>query len=118
MNFIRTMVVFLILFPAAAFAVELGTARISLITGDVQIYTADTEDWVAASINMPLREGDRIWVPDGARTEVHIQGGVYIRLGSATSFDLLALRDESFQFYLNGGRAYINNRQGGSTTSR
>ncbi len=113
MSFLRMAVAVLMLLPGAAFAAELGSARISLIRGDVQIYTADTQDWVAASINMPLREGDRLWVPEGARSEVQIQGGVYIRLGAATAFDILALQEESYQFYLNGGHVYINNRKGG-----
>lgn len=110
---LRIIILCLMFLPTAAFAAEIGLARISLIKGDVQIYTDDTREWVAASINMPLREGDRIWVPEGARTEVHIQGGVYIRIGSASSFDILALQEESYQFYLNGGHAYINNRKGG-----
>ena len=113
MHFLRTVIFFLSLLPGAAFAAELGTARLSLIKGDVQVYTTDTQDWVAASVNMPLLEGDRIWVPEGARAEVQIQGGVYIRLGSASAFDILALQEESYQFYLNGGHIYINNRQGG-----
>ena len=113
MSFLRAAILFLALLPGAAFAAELGSARISLIQGDVQIYTADTQDWVAAAINMPLREGDRLWVPEGARTEVQIQGGVYIRLGAASAFDILALQEEFYQFYLNGGHVYINNRKGG-----
>lgn len=113
MSFLKIAVAVLMLLPVAAFAAELGSARISLIKGDVQIYTVDTQDWVAASINMPLREGDRLWVPEGARSEVQIQGGVCIRLGAATAFDILALQEESYQFYLNGGHVYINNRKGG-----
>jgi len=113
MFFLRAVILFLAFLPGAAFAAELGSARISLIKGDVQIYTADTQEWVAASINMPLREGDRLWVPEGSRTEIQIQGGVYIRLGAASAFDILALQEESYQFYLDGGHAYINNRNGG-----
>lgn len=114
MPLLRIAVFFLLLLlPCAAFSAELGTARLSLIKGDVQVYTSDAADWVPASVNMPLAEGDRLWVPEGGRAEIHIQGGVYIRLGSATSFDILAWQDESYQFYLNGGHAYINNRQGG-----
>lgn len=110
---IRVLALLVALMPAAALSAELGAARISLIRGDVQIYTEDTGDWVPASINTPLREGDRVWAPEGGRTEIQIEGGVYIRLDANTSLDILALREESFQFYLNGGHAYINNRRGG-----
>ena len=113
MKMLRLLVMFLSLMPAFAHAADLGQARISLIKGDVQIYTSDTQDWVAASINMPLQEGDRIWVPEGARTEIQLRGGIYIRLGSTTAFDLVQFQEEAFQFYLNGGHAYINNRRGG-----
>ena len=113
MSFFRIAILLLTLLSGTARAADLGSARISLIKGDVQIYTADTQEWVAASINMPLQEGDRLWVPEGARSEVQLQGDIFIRLGSATSFDILALQEESFQFYLNGGHAYINNRKGG-----
>lgn len=112
MYFLRTLILFLLLLPGVSLAAEPGSARISLINGDVQIYTADTQDWVAAAINMPLREGDRLWVPRGARTEVQIRGGVYIRLGAESALDILSLQEESYQFYLNGGHAYINNRKG------
>ena len=113
MKMLRLLVVFLSLLPGASYAADLGQARISLIKGDVQIYTNDTQDWVAASINMPLQEGDRIWVPEGARAEIQLQGGIYIRLGSATAFDLVQFQEEAYQFYLNGGHAYSNNRRGG-----
>ena len=113
MNLFRITVLLLMLIPCAAFAAGPGTARISLIEGDVQVYTVDTLDWVAAAVNMPLREGDRLWVPEGSRAEVQILGGVYIRLGSATALDILALQENSYQFYLNGGNAYFNNRSGG-----
>jgi len=113
MKILRLLIVLLSLLPGVSYAADLGQAWISLIKGDVQIYTGDTQEWVAASINMPLQEGDRIWVPEGARTEIQLQGGVYIRLGSATSFDLLQFQEEAFQFYLNGGHAYANNRKGG-----
>jgi len=49
----------LLLFPISAWA-SLDIMRISLLEGDVQIRTEETEDWVPASINMPIMEGDRI----------------------------------------------------------
>lgn len=113
MGLVRIALFFLLLLPGAAFAAELGTARLSLISGDVQIYNDDAGDWFAASVNTPLTERDRLWVPEDARAEIQIRGGVYIRLGSATSLDILAWQDESYQFYLNGGHAYVNNREEG-----
>jgi hypothetical protein len=103
----------LALIPATAFSGEYGRARIGYLTGDVQIQTADTPEWLPASTNTPIGEGDRIWVPEGGRTEVQVLGGALIRLNAFTSLDTLSLGGESIQFYLNDGHAYINNRKGG-----
>ena len=108
-----------ILLPASAPAEEdTGLMSISLIQGDVQISGPDFTDWTAASINMPLYEGDRIWVPDGGRLETHIRGGVYTRADENTALDVLSLGRDSVQFYLDRGHIYINNRRGGIKTAQ
>lgn len=111
LNRIILSAILLAMLPVSAFSDDLGMARIGLVNGDVQISTADTKEWVPASINTPLQQGDRIWVPEGGRSEVRISGGVSARLDAVTSFDILTLGDNSLQFFLNGGRAYINNRK-------
>jgi hypothetical protein len=103
----------LALIPAIAFSAEYGRARIGFLSGDVQIQTADTPEWLPASTNTPLREGDRVWVPQGGRTEIQVLGGAFIRLDALTSLDALSLGTDYIQFYLNGGHAYINNRREG-----
>jgi hypothetical protein len=45
----------ILLLPTYAGASDLGGMRFSFILGDVQVRTDDTDDWVPASINMPLR---------------------------------------------------------------
>ncbi|MGE5238014.1 MAG: DUF6600 domain-containing protein [Chloroflexota bacterium] len=87
-----------------------GDLHTSFVQGDVQIMTTDTSDWVPASINMPLREGDRIWVPGGGRLELYRRDGTVVRLDEKTSLDLLATDGESLQVYLAGGRAYVGYR--------
>jgi len=54
-------------FPTFSSGSTLGSLRISLIEGDVQVRTGDTGEWVPASINMPLVDGDQIWVPQGGK---------------------------------------------------
>ena len=102
----------LILLPAFSYPQPrpetLGFLRVSLIEGDVQINTADTEDWVPASINMPLRDGDRLWVPEGGRTELQLRNGTALRLDEKTALDILRVDRDSSQFYLAEGRAYAN----------
>jgi hypothetical protein len=96
--------------PGLSYSGELGDLRISLIDGDVQINTEDTGDWVPASINMPLQEGDRIWVPEGGRTELQLRDGTCLRLAEESALEVLTLENDSIQTYLTEGRAYVNFR--------
>jgi FecR protein len=103
----------LILFPSVyAGASELGGMRFSFIRGDVQVRTEDTQDWVPASINMPLKEGDRIWVPEEGAAEIQTKGGTYLRLADRSALDILTLDEDSYQTYLSEGRLYANLRGG------
>ncbi|MGQ9510183.1 MAG: DUF6600 domain-containing protein [Thermodesulfobacteriota bacterium] len=105
------MIIFSILFlPSLSQSSSLELLRISLIEGDVQIWTEETEEWVPASMNMPLKETDRIWVPEEGRVELQLKEGSLIRLDETSAFEILTLEMDSFQFYLIEGRAYINYR--------
>lgn len=99
-----------IFLPTLSYPATLGSLRISLIEGDVQVNTEDTGDWVPASINMPLKDGDRIWVPEGSRSELQLRDGTSLRLDEKTGLDILTLEQDSYQFYLPEGRAYANFR--------
>lgn len=94
------------------FAEVTGTARLSLLQGDVIVQTADTgNDWVAASINMPLMPGDKVWVPKSGRAEIQFLGGTYLRADSNTEMDITNLRregeDNIVQVGIPQGRAYV-----------
>ena len=104
------------LLPAPAFADDLGLVRLSLIDGDVQALVKDTADWTDAVINLPLNEGDRLWVPDDGKAELQIEGGVYVRGDGNTALDILTISRDSAQFYLDQGHIYLNNRRGGIRT--
>jgi len=112
MKIYKLIIIALILFllPAYAYSSNLGSLRISLIQGDVQVKTEDTSEWVPASINMPLRDGDRLWVPESGRSELQLRDGTYMRLDESSSLEILTAGDDSFQFYLTTGHAYVNFR--------
>ncbi len=93
----------------------LGSARLSLIQGDVAIQTRDTGDeWGAASINTPVTPGTRVWVPENARTEIQFIGGSYLRAGENTDVDFTDLKidsqDNVTQVVVPQGRTYIHYR--------
>jgi hypothetical protein len=94
--------------PVYSFSSSLEFMHINLIEGDVQIRTEDTEEWVPASINMPLRDGDRIWVPEGGKLELRLRDGTYLRLDERSALEVLTLDKDSVQFYLTEGHVYAN----------
>lgn len=105
----------LLLSPSLSFSLpapssNLGDLRISFLSGDVQVKTGDTSEWVPASINMPLLDGDSVWVPEGGRAALQMRDGTYVRLDEKSSMDILTLGGDSSQFYLSLGRAYVNFR--------
>lgn len=110
MKLVKFLTLLFILFfiPAYSFPSSLEFMQISLMDGDVQIRTEDTEEWVPASINMPLRDGDRIWVPEGGKLELRLRDGTYLRLDERSALEVLTLDKDSFQFYLTEGHAYAN----------
>jgi hypothetical protein len=107
---IKALMLFILVLPSYADAANLGELRLSLIDGDVQIRTEDANEWLPAIINMPLRDGDSIWVPEGARTEIQARNGTAVRLNERSSLDILTVDNDSLQFYLGMGQAYLNFR--------
>ena len=103
------MAVVLVVVQAYAFSASasLGYMRISLIENDVQIKTPEADEWGFASVNTPLDEGDEVWVPQGGRAELQLNSGSYIRLAGNTALQVLSIDEDSSQFYLTQGNAYI-----------
>jgi hypothetical protein len=77
-------------------------ARLSHTDGSVSFEPAGTDDWVAAVINRPMTTGDKVWVDNGARAELHL-GSASIRLGSTTGFSFLNLTDSITQIQVTEG---------------
>jgi hypothetical protein len=93
--------------PARAGADSLGAIRVGIVEGDVQVRIAETGAWVPVSINMPLIEGDELWVPYEGRAALQTSNGTHVRLGRGTALHVLRMDRDSFQFYLVQGRAYL-----------
>lgn len=102
-----TIAMLLFLTPAYAFSSSLGHLRLSLVQGDVQVKTPEAGEWGIASVNLPLAEGDQVWVPAGSRAELQLNNGTYVRLDQNSSLQILSLDRNSSQFYLPQGRSYI-----------
>ena len=100
----------LLLFPPPSEAGPLGAMRVNIVQGDVQVKIADTGEWVPASVNMPLVEGDELWVPEGSRAALQTTRGDYVRLDGNTALQILRMDLDSYQFHLTEGRVYVLNR--------
>jgi hypothetical protein len=100
----------LFLLPSYSYSLDLGTLRTSLIEGDVQIKTQYTSEWFPAAVNMPLRKGDRFWIPEDGRLEIQLNEGSFLRLDKNSSLEIESFDENAFQFYLAEGRAYVNFR--------
>ena len=102
-----TIIAAVVLSASVSRADSLGAMRVVIEQGDVQVKIADTGEWVPASINMPLVEGDELWVPEGSRAALQTNNGVHIRLDGDTALQVLRMDRDSFQFYLPQGSAYV-----------
>lgn len=102
-----------VLIPSSVRSEDLGLSRVTLIEGDLEIAEGEDGEWFPASINMPLREGDRLRISEASRAEIHLLGGTYLRLDEFTEFDLLSLSEESAGGYLHEGRIYVNDLREG-----
>ena len=77
-------------------------ARLNYLRGSVSFQPAGETDWVPAARNRPMTTGDRLWVDNGARAEMHI-GSATIRLDTNTGFSFLNLDDRTVQIQLSEG---------------
>jgi len=84
-------------------------ARLAYTAGAVSFSPAGENDWVQATVNRPLTNGDRLWVESGARAEIQ-DGGAMIRLSANTSVSLLNLDDQITQLQLTQGSLNVRLR--------
>ncbi|HOE17551.1 MAG TPA: FecR domain-containing protein [Syntrophorhabdaceae bacterium] len=94
--------------PLQGYSVDPGEIHLRYLEGDVQVKTGDAKEWLPASINMPLRDSDQIWVPDNGKAELFLRNGAIVRLGRDTFLEMPAPGDTQPRFYLGAGSVYGN----------
>jgi hypothetical protein len=82
-------------------------ARLRFVEGDVSFLRAGVTDWAPAVENLPLLEGDQLYVPRGARAEIQLSGGSFVRLSEQATLTITELSDLAAQFELTEGTAVI-----------
>jgi hypothetical protein len=108
-------IILLIPFHAAAGVIE--PARVTFVDGDIMFRTPDTDEWLPASVNTPLDEGDEVWCPDGAKAEIQIPDGSTIRVDGNSRLNLLANEEKFIHLNLASGRLYLRTSQSSSANS-
>jgi|Deesub1362A_J573_1020465.scaffolds.fasta_scaffold02066_9 hypothetical protein len=94
--------------PSFSHSSQLGSLRISLIRGDVQVRDGVTGEWSPALLNLPLREDDTLWVGESGRVEIQMDDGSFLRLDEDSTLRIIMISDGIMWFDLKGGQAYVN----------
>ncbi len=83
--------------PNAASADEQdpGVARISLLSGGVDVKRADSGDTVSAVVNAPLGAGDYLTTQDDARAELQLDNLTELRVAPATQLRFTTMTSDS-----------------------
>jgi hypothetical protein len=97
--------------PAISMAGVISPARVLLVDGDVMFCSPDAEEWLPASVNTPLDEGDAVWIPDGSRTELQLADGTILRLDSGSQLDLISIEEDFTHLHLASGKMYLRTSQ-------
>lgn len=92
--------------------------RVSFVEGDVSFQRAGTSEWAAAIENLPLFAGDQVYAGNGARVELQLGRGSYIRLSENTALTITDLRDDGVQFEMPAGMAFVRVEQFASAFKR
>ncbi len=85
-------------------------ARLGYTGGAVSFSPAGETDWVRATVNRPLTNGDRLWTDAAARAEIQV-GGASIRVSGSTSLAVLNLDDRIVQLQMTQGTMNLRVRR-------
>lgn len=91
----------------SAYSVQARVARISLLSGDVQVRRAGSREWESAAVNLPLVEGDELATGRNSHLEVQIDAYNFVRLSDESLLSIVTLRDEGVALSLSTGTATL-----------
>jgi hypothetical protein len=107
----------LFLAPALSQAGIIGPASIRFMDGDIMFRTPDDDEWLPASINTPLDEGDAVWCPENSRAEIQLPDGSIVRIDGGSQLNLLANEDGFTHLHLASGKLYLKTSQASGKNS-
>jgi len=89
-------------------------ARISDIQGSLNLKGGDDENWTSATLNLLLKEEDRLETGDEASAELEMPGMARIQVGSMTTVEIQRYggSDRRDEMVLENGGVFIEDRNG------
>lgn len=80
-----------------------GVARVSFIHGDVSSQRGDNSDWVAATLNTPVVEGDRVATGQKSRAELQLDWADILRMSDSATAKVASLSRTNIQVQVGQG---------------
>jgi hypothetical protein len=84
--------------------------RITFIDGQLLRYVYDEKDWVATVKDAPFGLDDAVYSGDTGKAEIKLPSGVWVRTGSDTQIQLIALREDVTEIDVASGTARFYNK--------
>ncbi|MGA8144519.1 MAG: DUF6600 domain-containing protein [Candidatus Acidiferrales bacterium] len=92
-------------------AAQPGVARVSSIRGDVSTQRGDNGEWVAATVNTPVAQGDRVSTGDKSRAELQLDFADTLRMSDRVTVKIANLTRSQIQLQIGEGlTTYTVNR--------
>jgi len=82
-------------------------ARLSFVEGDVSFLRAGVTEWAPTVENLPLLAGDQVYAGRGARAEIQLGRGEYIRLSENSALTINRFSDNEAVFEVTEGTAIM-----------
>src|SRR3981081_1506525 len=82
---------------------DAGAARVSFIHGDLSTQHSDSSDWVAATLNTPVVNGDRISTGKRSRAEIQLDHANVLRMSDESTANVVSLSRTQMQLQVGQG---------------
>jgi len=85
-------------------------AHVNLLEGSGELQPAGAEEWVGDLLNRPLSGGDKLWIDERSRAEMHV-GSIAVRLGASTALQVLVVDDRNVRLRVTSGSISVRVRE-------
>ena len=94
-----------------------GVARVSWIRGDVSTQRGDNGEWVAAIVNTPISQGDRVSTGDRSRAELQLDYADTLRMSDRVTVKIATLTRSQILLQVGEGLATYSVNRGAEASS-